>query len=70
MSDSAQPPPPRGFGALPEEVRIELARRGGQAAQSSPKARRWDSESARQAGRKGAAANRAKRERGQGGQRG
>jgi general stress protein YciG len=42
-----------GFARLPREERIEMARKGGKAAQQSPDARRWNSETASEAGRLG-----------------
>jgi general stress protein YciG len=43
----------RGFAAMDKEVQREIARRGGKRAQESGKAHRWDSASAREAGRLG-----------------
>jgi uncharacterized protein len=42
-----------GFALLTAEMRVEMARKGGKAAQQSPDARRWTSETARAAGRLG-----------------
>lgn len=47
--------PKRGFAALSVEARLELARRGGKAAQASGNAHRFSSEGAIEAGRKGGA---------------
>lgn len=44
--------PKRGFAALSVEARLELARRGGKAAQASGNAHRFSSEGAIEAGRK------------------
>lgn len=52
---------PRGFTVLPREQVIEIARKGGLAAQATGRAYRWTSEQAREAGRKGAASRAAKR---------
>jgi len=49
------------FALLPEDVRRELARKGGRAAQQQPNPRRWTSETAREAGRLGGLAAHAKR---------
>lgn len=51
----------KGFALLPDDVRREIARRGGKAAQRSPDARRWTSETAREAGRLGGRAVHEKR---------
>jgi len=42
-----------GFARLSADERVEMARKGGKAAQQSPDARRWNSETAREAGRLG-----------------
>lgn len=44
---------PRGFHNLTEEKRKEISSKGGKAAQKSGKARKWTTEQAREAGRKG-----------------
>ncbi len=48
-----EPKPKGGFALLPEDVRRELARKGGRTAQQQPNPRRWTSETAREAGRLG-----------------
>ncbi len=58
-SDAIPPPAPRGFGALPLEVRRALARKGGIAAGTHR--HKWTSADAREAGRLGGIAAHAKR---------
>ncbi|WP_099207253.1 general stress protein [Xanthomonas citri] len=56
MSDAneiAKEVPKRGFATMSVEMRLELARRGGRAAQASGNAHRFSSERAIEAGRKG-----------------
>ena len=43
----------RGFAAMDKDMQREIARRGGKRAQELGKAHRWDSSSAREAGRLG-----------------
>jgi len=43
----------RGFAAMDKSLQREIARRGGKRAQELGKAHRWDSETARAAGRLG-----------------
>lgn len=59
--EEIKPKARRGFAAMTDEQRRELARRGGKAAQASGKAHRFTSEEAREAGRKGGAAPHAAR---------
>lgn len=52
-------PQQRGFALLSKERRREIASRGGKAAQRTGRAHRWNSEEAREAGRKGGLATHA-----------
>lgn len=59
--DASEPKRKGGFALLPDDVRREMARKGGLAAQQLPSARRWTSETAREPGRLGGRAVHAKR---------
>jgi general stress protein YciG len=52
---------PRGFAALPPEVRQEISRKGGRAAHAAGTAHEFTHEEAREAGRKGGKALHTKR---------
>jgi len=57
----------RGFGSMSRERRLELAKKGGEAARDKGVAHRWDSSGAKKAGRLGLKerrANKHQRERG------
>ncbi|AKC81503.1 stress-induced protein [Xanthomonas arboricola] len=53
VDDAAKEVPKRGFATMSVEARLELASRGGRAAQASGNAHRFSSERAVEAGRKG-----------------
>ena len=59
--DDDEPKRKSGFALLPEDVRREMARKGGRTAQQQPNARRWTSETAREPGRLGGLAVHSKR---------
>lgn len=50
---SSRPKQRRGFAAMPEQKRREIASKGGRTAHLVGQAHQWDSEEARAAGRKG-----------------
>jgi hypothetical protein len=52
----------RGFATLSPEQHREIASRGGKSAHAAGTAHRWDSDAAREAGKKGGAAPRRKKE--------
>lgn len=54
----------RGFARMSPEKRAEVARKGGQTAHATGRARRWEegSEAAREAGRKGGRASKRRKE--------
>lgn len=54
----------RGFASLPKKRRIEIARQGGIAARDKGTAHRWNSQTGREAGRKGGSVMRSRRETG------
>src|SRR5258708_3055251 len=57
----AKPHRPRGFAAMDRKLVSEIARKGGKAAHTAGTAHEFNSEEARQAGRKGGQATHAKR---------
>lgn len=58
--DTTPTKPRRGFASMSKEQRAEISRKGGRSAHAQGKAHKWNTVTAREAGRKGGAATRRK----------